>query len=161
MNAPIPEYTHKSHSELESSQNNLTCKTRATSSQDKEELATLALSVSQAVRCEVAKNPYTSLDTLQLLARDSHPEVRAAVATNPCTPHPALAKLALDEAGSVRFAVAQSVFTNIELLRELALDQDHEVRSAARRTYKQVTEEILRQEQRSQGESKPQDKLIA
>lgn len=161
MKTPIPEHKQCRLSDLESQENSLFWLNRAASSRDREELSDLSLTGSEMIRCKVAKNPNASIDTLQLLATDRQPEVRAAVAANPRTPHPTLAKLAHDAESLVRLAVAQSVDTNIELLRELALDEDREVCSAARRTYKQVIAEIMRNQQQAPGHSEPLEKLIA
>lgn len=161
MNTPLPEHMLCRLSDLEPLENSLFWLNRATCSRDKDELSDLSLFESETIRCKVAENHNASIDTLQLLANDLHPEVRAAVAANSRTPHSALAKLAHDAESLVRLAVANSVDTNIELLRELALDENREVRSAARRTYRQVAEEIMRNQQQTGGHSKPLEKLTA
>ncbi len=161
MNATIPEYKQCRLADFDLQENALVRLSRASSSQDQEELSNLSLSDSEVIRCNVAKNPYASIETLQLLASDSKPEVRAAVAANPRTPHPALAKLARDGESLVRLSVAQSTDTNIELLRELALDKDRDVCSAAKRTYRHVLQEIVRNQQQIPGYSNTIEKLIA
>ena len=161
MNQPLRPRDQLQQSEFEPQESFLFLLNQAASSKDKDELSALSLSQSEAIRCKVAKNHFTSIETLQLLANDCRPCVRAAVAANPSTPNPTLAKLAHDEESTVRLAVAQSLDTNIELLRELALDRDQEVCSAARLTYNRVTEEKARTKKETLDNSKSSEKLIA
>jgi len=82
--------------------------TRAATSEDQEELLSLAGCDSVAVRISLTANPNT--------------------------PHMILAQLARDLEAAVRLALAQSSDINFELLRELALDKDEEVATAAKQT---------------------------
>lgn len=161
MNQPLRQQDQLQQPEFEPQQSSLFLLNQAASSKDKEELSALSFSKSEAIRCKVAKNHFTSIETLQFLSNDCLPCVRAAVAANPSTPHPTLAKLAHDEESTVRLAVAQSLDTNIELLRELALDKDQEVSSAARLTYNKVTEELSRTQKQTLDNSNSSEKLIA
>jgi 3-methyladenine DNA glycosylase AlkC len=59
-------------------------------------------------KIELAQNPNTPQETLQVLATDEHPYVRRGVAHNPNTPQETLKVLATDEDYCVRYWVAKN-----------------------------------------------------
>jgi hypothetical protein len=94
-------------------------------------------------KIELAKDPNTPVDVLEILAKnEEYWSVRRYVAWNPNTPVELLAELATDENEYVRRGVANNPNTPVELLRELAKDKDGNVRwYVAKNT--NATEQVL------------------
>jgi len=90
-------------------------------------LTRLAHSDDMSARWAVAKNPHTSVETLEFLSNDTVNLVRALVATNRATPKPILQKLFNDEK-IVRDGLSGNPSTPIKLLSILADDADAMVR---------------------------------
>jgi hypothetical protein len=77
---------------------------------------------------DLARNPNTSTETLELLANDKDSSVRFWVARNPNTPAETLERLANDRDSCVRECVAYNPNTPPEVLEHLANDEDSEIR---------------------------------
>jgi hypothetical protein len=92
----------------------------------------------------LARNPNTSLVTLDCLARNKEWNVRELVAKNPNTSPETLARLADDENKSVRFNAAGNPNTPPEVLARLADDKDGDVRSFVARNPNTPPETLAR-----------------
>jgi len=90
-------------------------------------LALLAKSSDMSARWAVAKNPHTSVTTLEFLAKDSVNLVRALVASNPATPFSLLEGFFHDEK-IVRDGLTGNPSTPTKYLNILADDSDRHVR---------------------------------
>ena len=91
-------------------------------------LEMLATDKNAEVRYDVAKNPNTPVNILIQLSTDSKAWVRYDVAKNPNTPTNILSQLATDNDIGVRRNVAANPNTPIEILSKLATDNNHGVR---------------------------------
>jgi hypothetical protein len=101
-------------------------------------------SLSYEEKLELAQNPNTSQETLQVLATDEYSSVRYWVAENPNTPLEFLKVLATDKNWGVRRGVARNPNTPQELLQVLATDEDCYLRYWAKNNpnYKKQTLEL-------------------
>ena len=86
------------------------------------------LSLSYDNKYELALNPNTPTETLNLLATDENSSVRREVARNPNTPVETLKVLATDKDSGVRSRVARNPNTPVETLKVLATDEYSDVR---------------------------------
>ena len=85
-------------------------------------------SLSYAEKIELAKNPNTSQELLQVLATDGDWTVRCEVAENPNTSQETIKVLATDKHSGVRWGVALNPNTSPETLQVLATDKNSGVR---------------------------------
>ena len=96
-----------------------------------DELKKCADSPYKPVRLAVAKNKYTSKETLALFSKDTEEEVKIAVIDNENVSEDILQKLANDKNYMVRWRVALNKKTPKETLILLSQDSKEEVRQAA------------------------------
>ena len=93
-----------------------------------ETLNILANDDDEEVRLEVAQNLNASVEILEILANDYDTDVRRMVAENSKTPAEVLNMLVNDEDNIVRLEVANNPNTEVNSLKVLAFDDDPEVR---------------------------------
>jgi Leucine rich repeat variant len=86
------------------------------------QLAISATSRWEWIRLTVAQNPFTSAETLLVLAQAEVARIRLAVANNPHTPAAVLQVLAENNEGEVRLLVAKHPHTSEETLHQLFTD---------------------------------------
>ena len=109
---------------------------------DKDMLDILGLEKDLDIKYLVACNRNTSVETLDRLSRDENPWFRAAVAENENDSLEIFERLSRDKDWRVREAMALNGKTPIEILKRLEKDANEDVRNSATVTLKKLQENL-------------------